>query len=743
MATYSYSKTGNGNILVDLGDNRVGTFTVAQFGGFGIGNEDNEPIRISFPRAYEISYNPETDTLILDGVTYAPGSQTKAEIVDILNASPVFLKPSSGGGGGSFATITGQPTDNANLKSFVIGLVAPDYVLERKENTYIATPSRDVLPVFSGSAVHMVINNCADELGGQGHIAAKAGIFNLTDTVLFKGQSEENPPRKQIILSGQGSATTFNLFDAVDKNAFKVNNKASFCFKDFYIAVNSANLSAIILDDDGDSDQFGECSSWNSHIENIFVSSDSNKAPAVLMKNFWDLSIPSLSVVNSVGSAIEIVNNSESTNFGNSHWGYIKGQGGDSLGCVGLKVSTTNNNNFPNLTSIAHFESIGTYKGIETVGARSINFGYVDIEFAQICIDVSGSDTNGTTRGLSFDAGYLLPRGGGGIGIKTSIFSGGNIFDKIFISGDQNVIPIQDQSQYRLPNSYNILLDSSVNESNISITEENITELNVKKTNGATAFRKLVRDTYSVTPQLGDSSKKVANTEFVANALGALGGASKRTVYLEAQGNNTTINLVGLGSNGQGTNTVRNVASTNVLTRTKRIGKVSATTANARAGELGNNQFFTSELLTFRAVFAIQSYNAGHTYNFGVEAFNGSPNNAPSTFLNTVHMYADAGDTTFKIRGADGGTLGTVIELGANFPCNTSNTDIYDLTLTIVGGSCQYTVKRLNTGDISTGTISVIPSTGVALNHVVIANNLATGVASAIDIARISWTTDY
>ena len=120
MATFNYVRLGS----------RVGVIQNGRTNRRWFSPEDIKPVKdtergVMILEAlnngsYSATINPATDTVVLDGTTIAAGGTLDA-LETALVGSSVFLKPSSGGGGGSFATITGQPTDNANLASALAG----------------------------------------------------------------------------------------------------------------------------------------------------------------------------------------------------------------------------------------------------------------------------------------------------------------------------------------------------------------------------------------------------------------------------------------------------------------------------------------------------------------------------------------------------------------------------------------------------------------------------------------------
>jgi hypothetical protein len=91
----------------------------------------------------------------------------------------------------------------------------------------------------------------------------------------------------------------------------------------------------------------------------------------------------------------------------------------------------------------------------------------------------------------------------------------------------------------------------------------------------------------------------------------------------------------------------------------------------------------------------------------------------PATLINSIGVGCNSADTTLRIYyGA--GTAQIPIDLGASFPCNTVNTDLYRLTITCpVTGGAVYEVVRLNTGASVSGTLAsgVIPASTTLLSY--------------------------
>ena len=110
----------------------------------------------------------------------------------------------------------------------------------------------------------------------------------------------------------------------------------------------------------------------------------------------------------------------------------------------------------------------------------------------------------------------------------------------------------------------------------------------------------------------------------------------------------------------------------------------------------------------------------------------------PSTLLNMVGLAVDAGQTTWRIMRNDGSDTATAIDLGANFPANTSGADLYELALwcTPNSGTINYRVERLNTAFVAEGVLSTdLPVNTVLLAPQIWVNNGATAAAVALDVA--------
>ena len=207
----------------------------------------------------------------------------------------------------------------------------------------------------------------------------------------------------------------------------------------------------------------------------------------------------------------------------------------------------------------------------------------------------------------------------------------------------------------------------------------------------------------------------------------------------------------------QGSNTARNVATTNLFTRTKRIGYATSAVAGQVAGIRGTAlQYTTGDGAGLGGFFWVCRFGiSGNTTDsrivVGIRVNTGAATNVePSTLNNIVAVGKGAADTTFSVF-YGGSAAQTPIALGANFPADTVDTDFYELALfssPFQTGTVDYQFTRLNTGDVASGTLSgssaVIPASTQPFNfcNISICNN-ATAAIVAIDVASIYMETDY
>lgn len=227
---------------------------------------------------------------------------------------------------------------------------------------------------------------------------------------------------------------------------------------------------------------------------------------------------------------------------------------------------------------------------------------------------------------------------------------------------------------------------------------------------------------------------------------------SRRLYFsMSAQANTTTATLLGGTNTTLGTSTARAVATTSSFTRKKRLGYVSAATAGALCGVRSANGYITTGNAAglggfiFHARVGRQDANTATRTFYGVSGIAAPTNVQPSTLTNVIGVGHGSADTNLKLF-YGGSAAQTPIDLGANFPVNTANVDMYSITIiqpTSNNDKFLWEVVRLNTGHIASGVVTgtagtAIPANTTLLGHQLWRTNNATAVAVGIDIALIT-----
>lgn len=186
-----------------------------------------------------------------------------------------------------------------------------------------------------------------------------------------------------------------------------------------------------------------------------------------------------------------------------------------------------------------------------------------------------------------------------------------------------------------------------------------------------------------------------------------------------------------------GTATARAVSNTNLFSRMRRLGYVSAAAAASltslrqasAAIYLGDGSglqgFFKAIRFGCSDAAAITPGVNGARQFVGIAASTSAPTNVqPSTLTNVIGVGHNAEDSNLKIY-YGGSAAQTPIDLGANFPANTLSVDMYELVLFSPpnqNGVVHYRVTRLNTGHRAEGTLPTsngvnLPATTTALSY--------------------------
>lgn len=204
------------------------------------------------------------------------------------------------------------------------------------------------------------------------------------------------------------------------------------------------------------------------------------------------------------------------------------------------------------------------------------------------------------------------------------------------------------------------------------------------------------------------------------------------------------------------TATGRNVATTNLFTRLRRLGFVTAATAGAVGQWLNSYQYTVgspSTLLggfTYVLRFGISDAAAvaGARMFMGVRSSATPTNVEPSTLTNCIGIGHGAADTNMKLF-YGGSAAQTPIDLGADFPANTRSTDPYELALFSPSnsGDVYWEVTNLRTGIAAAGQIvnsgsTVLPGNTTLLSIWGYRTNNATALAVGIDVISAYIETD-
>lgn len=210
-----------------------------------------------------------------------------------------------------------------------------------------------------------------------------------------------------------------------------------------------------------------------------------------------------------------------------------------------------------------------------------------------------------------------------------------------------------------------------------------------------------------------------------------------------------------------GTATARNVATTNALTRSRRLGYVSAATAGSLSGgrvaaaqyTTGNGSGLGGFTYIVRFGTSDAAAVAGARAFIGLSSSTGAPTNVePSTLTNSIGACQLSTDNTQWYLCYGGSTAQTAIALGTGIGAPTSTSDVYEIALFSSpnsNGVVGYQVTNVVTGVNSSGTLTPItvgvqtPASTTLLTPQIWRSNNATALAVGIDILSIYIETDF
>jgi hypothetical protein len=395
---------------------------------------------------------------------------------------------------------------------------------------------------------------------------------------------------------------------------------------------------------------------------------------------------------------------------------------------------------------------------------RATGAGGVDVHNnagTQVALFGAGGSTGtslvGTTNIGSASADYVQIAGGTGASTLTATGSSSNIdltavpkgTGKFKVTGDVQISGLT-ASQLVTTDASKNLTSSAVGTGILTFLATPSSANLISAVTDETGSGSLVFATSPtlVTPTLGAATATSINTfttPFTAVTAKALqqnifqtGVAFNRVVP-----NATGSSNVGCTTVGSGTATAIDIASTNLFTGTRRLNYVSAAGAGSVTGFRLNTYHCLRGAASgeggfeFGFIGGIEVNVSGSRAGIGLFNNNAAPGSAePSTFTNCVFAGWDAADTTLQIMHNDGTSTCTKIDLGVNFPANTSAIDMYYIKFTATPNSSDvgYFVRRLNTGNEASGTISTnLPANNLSLTARAYVDNAAT--ASAITMA--------
>jgi hypothetical protein len=222
------------------------------------------------------------------------------------------------------------------------------------------------------------------------------------------------------------------------------------------------------------------------------------------------------------------------------------------------------------------------------------------------------------------------------------------------------------------------------------------------------------------------------------------------------RGGSTTLDTIGTTPpTVSGTATARSPGTSSLVDGIKRIGYVSTgiatsvtgvrnTTAQYWRGNAANCGGF--HCLFRWAISDAPTVATGRIF-VGLQAATGAPTDAdPSGLSNLIGVGTNANDTVFQLYAA-GAVAQARVSLGANFPSNTS-TDVYELRLFCApnAATITYRLRRLNTSDVASGTISAaaaLPASTTFLTQQMWRSNGVTATAVGIDLVGMFAETDF
>lgn len=231
-------------------------------------------------------------------------------------------------------------------------------------------------------------------------------------------------------------------------------------------------------------------------------------------------------------------------------------------------------------------------------------------------------------------------------------------------------------------------------------------------------------------------------------------GRTKIAAWLPIGATSTTVPAIGAATFNANTTTGRAVASTNLFTSVRRIGSTSlAGAGNSASMRVAALQWFRGNAAGVGGFVSISRWGLSDAATVATARFfvgmcgtiSDFGNVGPSSLINIIGVGADNGDTNLALFHNDGSGTATKVDLGANFPAQTLNTDLYELCLYCPPNAAyvNYLVRRLNTGDNIEGQITTdLPAATQLLGYQFWRNNNSTALAVTLDVCSLIVETE-
>jgi hypothetical protein len=265
----------------------------------------------------------------------------------------------------------------------------------------------------------------------------------------------------------------------------------------------------------------------------------------------------------------------------------------------------------------------------------------------------------------------------------------------------------------------------------------------------------LVRGREGTTGQAFTAGATIANvvtkafTDEVETLLASGGGsapASSFGVFAQMAGwfarGNASDQLANIGNpnaSNNGTVTARSL-SDSIFGAQQRLGFVSAAAINSGAGRLLSGQGYTTataancQPMLIRAGFGISDavFQSTATMFVGLNPNTVVPDPATQTTVPLVGIGCSPSDANLAVYHGNGGGSVTKVDLGANFPANTTNTHWYQVELRRAAATHTWTyrIRNATNGQVASGTLSTnVPNT-TTTHSVQLCRNTLTGTAA-------------